>query len=75
MVAGYTQVPQVKIGTVTFQNLPIAFSATAPFKEWGLEDKPALLLGMDALRLFREVHIDFANREVRLTLPRGARAV
>lgn len=72
LVAGYTQVPQVKIGAVTFQNLPIAFSAAAPFKEWGLADKPALLLGMDALRLFRRVHIDFANREVRLTMPRGA---
>lgn len=75
MVAGYTQIPQVRIGDVTFQNLPIAFSAAAPFKEWGLEDKPALLLGMDALRLFREVHIDFANREVRLTMPRKAGAV
>jgi predicted aspartyl protease len=73
MVAGYTQVPQVTIGSVTFENLPVAFSATAPFKEWGLEDKPAILLGMDALKLFRRVHIDFANREVRLTMPRGMR--
>jgi predicted aspartyl protease len=71
MVAGYTQVPQVKIGAVTFENLPIAFSASAPFKEWGLVEKPALLLGMDALRMFRRVNIDFANREVRLTMPRG----
>ena len=45
MVAGYTQVPQVKIGSITFENLPIAFSASAPFKEWGLEDRPALLRG------------------------------
>ena len=71
MVAGYTQVPQVKIGAVTFENLPIAFSASAPFKEWGLVEKPALLLGMDALKMFRRVSIDFANREVRLTMPRG----
>lgn len=75
LVAGYTQIPQVKIGSVTFQNLPIAFSAAAPFKQWGLEDTPALLLGMDALRMFRKVHIDFANREVRLTMPRGVRPV
>ena len=72
MTAGYTQVPQVKIGAVTFENLPVAFSAAAPFKEWGLEEKPALLLGMDALKMFRRVDIDFANREVRLTMPRGS---
>jgi hypothetical protein len=75
MIAGYTQIPLVKIGGVTFQNLPVAFSAAAPFKEWGLEDKPAILLGMDALRLFRRVNIDFANREVRLTMPRNTRPV
>lgn len=71
MTAGYTQVPQVKIGSVTFENLPVAFSASAPFKQFGLEDRPAILLGMDALRLFRRVHIDFANREVRLVMPRA----
>lgn len=70
MIAGYTQIPTVKIGSVTINNLPVAFSVSAPFKEWALEDKPALLLGMDALRLFRRVHIDFPNREVRFTLPR-----
>ena len=74
MTAGYTQIPQVKIGSATIENLPVAFSVSAPFKEWALEDRPAILLGMDVLRLFRRVHIDFANREVRLTLPRGARA-
>ena len=71
MTAGYTQVPQVKIGSVMFENLPVAFSASAPFKQFGLEDRPAILLGMDALRLFRRVHIDFANREVRLVMPRA----
>jgi hypothetical protein len=32
-----------------------------------------LLLGMDALRQFRRVDIDFANREVRVSLPRRPR--
>jgi hypothetical protein len=30
------------------------------------------MLGMDALRLFRHVDVDFANREVRFSLPRAA---
>ncbi|PAX07561.1 aspartyl protease family protein [Sphingomonas lenta] len=75
LVAGYTQIPRVKIGTVEFENLPVAFSAAAPFEVWGLKDKPALLLGMDALRMFRQVHIDFANRELRLTMPKNVRRV
>ncbi len=71
MSADYTQIGEVKIGGVTFQNLPVAFADAAPFARLGLKNKPALLLGMDALRLFRRVDIDFANREVRLSLPRN----
>jgi predicted aspartyl protease len=69
--AGYTQIGKFRVGDVSFDNLPVAFSAPAPFRQFGLEDRPALLLGMDALKLFRRVRIDFANREVRLLMPRG----
>jgi len=72
MSADYTQIGEVKVGGATFQNLPVAFADAAPFARLGLSKRPALLLGMDALRLFRRVDIDFANREVRLSLPRGA---
>ena len=70
MQAEYTQISKVKLGAIGFDNLPIAFADAAPFARFGLEDKPALLLGMDALRLFRRVFIDFPNRELRLALPR-----
>ena len=70
LTADYTQIGAMRFGDVTFQNLPVAFAEAAPFKRLGLEDKPALLLGMDALRQFRRVEIDFPNREVRLALPR-----
>lgn len=60
------------IGGVGFENVPIAFADAPPFKRFGLEKTPALLLGMDALRLFRKVQIDFANREIRFTFPRKA---
>lgn len=73
MVADYTQVTQLDIGGVSFKNLPIAFSDVAPFKRFGLAKEPALMLGMDALRMFRKVDVDFANREVRFALPRGFR--
>ncbi|MEG3087589.1 aspartyl protease family protein [Sphingomonas sp. PB4P5] len=73
--AGYTQVEEVSVGGIKFQNLPIAFADAAPFARFGLQKRPALLLGMDALRLFRRVDIDFANREVRFALPKGTRRI
>lgn len=74
LMVDYTQVARLDIAGVTFNNLPIAFADVAPFRKFGLTDEPALLLGMDALRLFRRVEVDFANREVRFALPRGYRS-
>ena len=34
-----------------------------------LDRKPALLLGMNAIRAFKKVSIDFANRKFRVVLP------
>jgi len=71
MLADYTQIERLDIGGVGFNNLPIAFADVAPFRKFGLTKVPALMLGMDALRLFRRVDVDFANREVRFAVPRN----
>lgn len=71
--ADYAVVKDVTVGGVVFQTLPVAFNDAAPFAAFGLRNRPALLLGMDALRQFRRVDIDFANREVRVSLPRRQR--
>lgn len=73
VTAEYALVPEMRLGSTTIRSLPVAFADAAPFRAFGLEDKPALFLGMDALSLFRRVNIDFANRELRLVLPRDAR--
>lgn len=70
MEAPYGSVTRVRLGSLTIGNLPVAFADVRPFQVFGLADKPAIMLGMDALRLFRRVEIDFANREVRMLLPR-----
>ena len=44
------------------------------FKEPGYGDKPAILLGIDALRLFDRVSIDFVQKKVRFVLPTEAMA-
>lgn len=71
--ADYTMMPEVKIGGVLFDHLPVAFADVKPFERFGLTRRPALLLGMDALRAFRRVDIDFPNRQVRFLLPKDNR--
>jgi predicted aspartyl protease len=72
--ADYRVVDTISIGGIGFNNVPIAFADALPFRRFGLSDTPALMLGMDSLKLFRKVQIDFANREVRFTLPRDVKA-
>ena len=72
MSADYTQVRRVTLGAIQLADIPVAFADALPFKKFGLAGKPALLLGMDALKLFRRVSIDFANREIRFLMPRSA---
>lgn len=69
--ADYRVIDQLDIAGVEFHGVPIAFADALPFKRFGLLDTPALMLGMDSLKLFRRVRIDFANREIRLTLPKS----
>lgn len=68
--AAYTMVGGIRIDDIQFGNLPIAFADVEPFRHFELQDRPALLLGMDALRSFRRVEIDFSNRQIRFRVPR-----
>ena len=71
--ADYTMVPNIRVGRLAFGSMPVAFADVAPFERFGLTKRPALLLGMDALRSFRRVDIDFPNRQVRFLMPEGTR--
>ena len=72
MTADAMAIKEIKIGDITLHNMPIAFVDAHPFRKFGLANQPALLLGMDALRLFDRVAVDFTNQEVRFMLPGGA---
>ena len=63
---GYTRTRRVRIGEAGIRDLPIAFADLQLFKELGLHDRPAMLIGMDVLQLFQRVSIDFARRRLRL---------
>lgn len=74
VTVNYTALNTIKLGAMTINDMPIAYAENdaPPFKAFGLEKRPALMLGMDALKLFRRINIDFANREVRFIMPRNA---
>ncbi|WP_380787926.1 aspartyl protease family protein [Sphingomonas sp. R86521] len=74
LVADGHAVDDVTLGGIGFSDVPIAFAEVAPFHRFRLDNRPAIMMGMDMLRLFRVVQIDFANREIRFTVPRSGRA-
>ncbi len=62
-----------RIGRAKFDNLPVAFADAPPFEKLGMHKKPALLLGMDVLRKFDQVAIDFKKRKIHFLLPKETR--
>jgi hypothetical protein len=60
---------EVEIGGVTMRQLGIVFADAQTFRTLGLEDKPALLLGMNAMRAFDKVSIDFESKKLRVLMP------
>ena len=59
----------LEMGGVTMKGLYIAFTDAPVFAQLGLADRPAMLLGMNALRSFDKVSIDFASKKLRVILP------
>jgi predicted aspartyl protease len=59
----------LEIGRAHLQNIPIMFADSPTFHALGLADQPALMLGMQELKLFRRVAIDFKTRRVLFDLP------
>jgi predicted aspartyl protease len=67
--ADLTRASRIMIGDIDINDLPIAFADVHPFRKLKLMDRPAILLGMDALRLFDKVSVDFGSKRVRLLPP------
>jgi predicted aspartyl protease len=72
ITAEYGFARRIRVGGLDINNLPIAFADVHPFRQLGLMNRPALLLGMDALQLFSRVSVDFPNRRVRVLIDDGA---
>ena len=64
---------EFRIGRARFADLAVAFADAPPFARLGLDDEPTLLLGMDVLRKFDRVAIDFVKRKIHFLPPNDAR--
>jgi predicted aspartyl protease len=65
----FTQLRHLEIGGLAINDLPITFAENYAFTALKMNDRPAILLGMDAMKLFDRVLIDFGNRRVGFDLP------
>lgn len=68
----YMFIRELDLGGVGLNNLAIVFTDAHTFKQLGLDKRPALLLGMNAIRAFKKVSIDFANKKFRVVLPESS---
>ena len=64
-------VPSIVLGDLRITNIPMAFADLHIFDLWSLNNRPAALLGVDVLRLFARVELDFGVGRVLFRLGQG----
>ena len=69
-VAVYAQVQHIRFGDIDMSNAAITFADAHPFKLFDLANRPSMMLGMEGLRSFDRIAIDFANRTIKFLLPK-----
>jgi len=70
LMADLSYVRTLEIGGIGLNNVPITFADTPAFEALGLSDTPVLSLGMQHLKMFDRVAIDFSRQRVLFDLPR-----
>ena len=59
------------VDRIRIANVQVAYTDSPTFRVLKLNRRPALLLGMQALRLFPRIAIDFARKQVLFNVPPG----
>lgn len=72
IAAEMTVLRRINIEGLDVNDLSISFADSHAFRALGLGERPAMLLGMDGLRLFDRIEIDYANKRIILDLPDDA---
>jgi Aspartyl protease len=61
-------VPSMIVGRLGIQNLAVSFGEFSVFDTWQIDDRPALLIGMDVLSMVDELAIDYRRKELQVGL-------
>ena len=72
LTGDYMFVRRLQMGGVNLDELAVVFADAHIFRKLDLENRPALLLGMNAIRAFKKVSIDFATRKFRVVVPESS---
>lgn len=67
-------VPFMRLGGLNLGNVPVVFADTHVFNLWDLQNKPAIILGMDLLTQFTAVALDFGRSTVRFDISEAMKA-
>ncbi len=68
IMAKIVRVNRIKLHGVTFADAVVAIADMQIFDVWGLAQEPALLVGMNFLRQFARVSIDYGVKEIHFDL-------
>jgi predicted aspartyl protease len=61
--------PSLRLGGLKMTGLSAVFADLHTFDIWGLQDRPSILVGVDVLRHFDAVELDFGRRQVTFHTP------
>lgn len=67
------RIERVKIGSLSFVHSALVISDLPVFDIWGLQDKPALFIGMNFLRQVASFTIDYGRKELHFKLAANMR--
>lgn len=68
-----TTIRRVRLGGLDVEDSRVAIADLQIFRLWQLDDRPALLIGMNWLRRFNRVSLDYGRHEARFDLALGPR--
>ena len=63
-IGEYRIVRSMNMGELRMTNLAVVFADLHIFDHWKISDKPAILLGVDILKLFARVELDFGAEQL-----------
>ena len=68
------EVPTLGVGALRFTDFAMPFADLHTFSLWGMQDRPAMMMGMDLLSLFQLVMVDFRQNAVRFRMAEATAA-